>query len=109
MKKIVVHCETAELWRKVEEKAVRLGIPWPGSADTLLNRWSSNKEQSCIFIGEVMTWGVLKYVKEKGYKIILAEEYLKEEVVKEVKVKEVIPAKKVRLSASAFKDALSQL
>lgn len=79
---IVVNCFTEKSWDEVQDKAFEDGFVWSGdSAVRKANKWPKYGETSCIHLDfdyNKLTYSPKSFYEEDGYKIITAEEYLKE-------------------------------
>jgi hypothetical protein len=73
--KIAIHCKSKEEWQAVEDEMFSLGNSWPSNGSA---RYQASYPY--MFVGEYygLQKGTESYLKEKGYKIITAEDYLKE-------------------------------
>lgn len=84
-KQFIVHCQTEDLWRRVQTKMFSEGYEWCGIGKKYKNSWVFFKEQSCISITEgrnyEMTYQGKSYYKNiyPSISIIEATEYLGEE------------------------------
>lgn len=81
--KLLIHCPTLRLWKKVLDKAFSEGKEWiTGSKEYYQDYWDRAKENSVIDIeGNVITyWGFSRFtgakVKQPNHKAMEAEEYL---------------------------------
>lgn len=96
MEKTAIHCPTQELWNKVVEK----------TNSKIGNWWHYSKQDSCLnlYENDFTTYGSIDSYKENNYKIIQAEEFLKQNTMKkQIKYYEVI--KSVPFTSSLNKGA----
>jgi len=83
--KVVIHTKTQEQFKRVLEIFEKKGWRWSTGNLPTHNRtiWNDYEENTCIRYKDVFEYCNLKYYKEKGYKIISFEEFLKREGLEE--------------------------
>ena len=62
-----VGCKTRKIWDEVERKMFEMGYGW-ANKDEHFNRWSAEKENSCISVNEtgIMTYGSKDFLDDEG-------------------------------------------